>query len=70
MTKNKKTKVLVLLKGSTLKKVFAEVISNQTLKIQAVKIPDSDSILLEDKNGYRYTRTTYPIEDYLYFEMI
>lgn len=49
---------------------YAVRVSNQTIKLRANRVPDSD-VMLEDRNGYRYARSTYPAPaDWLYFEMI
>lgn len=66
----KRERVDALLHSSYLGRRYVIRVSNQTIKLRANRVPDSDALMLEDRYGYRYIRSTYPTQEWLYFEMI
>ena len=70
--KTNKIKVSVLHNGCIVKNIYAIRKSNQTLYLKNIQFPNSDNILLEDKNGYRYSRCLpiNPETDFSYFTIM
>ena len=75
MVKRKRVKVSVSPSFSKIISpyVYGERESSKTILIKRYKLPDSDRIIITDKNGYRYmrhipTEKCYP--EYMFFEMI
>lgn len=63
----------LFIQGSTGKKFYAKAQNNITALVPKSRLPDSDSVIIENKRGYRFKRDVrYEefCEGYYYFSMI